>query len=144
MEFIPTYNKKCRCCGENKQITEFYLKKGKYYSSYCRTCEVEKAKKKNKKNSKKCTFEQSRRNTLRSKFNLSIEDYNKLFELQGGKCAICRKHQSELRKSLSVDHCHNTMKIRGLLCNNCNAGIGLLQDNKEVIEAALWYLTFNK
>lgn len=53
-----------------------------------------------------------------------LEDYNKLFSEQEGKCSICKKHQSELSRALAADHDHNTNVIRGLLCTGCNIKLG--------------------
>ena len=75
-----------------------------------------------------------------NKFGLSWEGYQQLFEQQQGKCAICEKHQSELKKRLHVDHCHKTGKIRGLLCRNCNLFLGNIQDSKKFLSNALKYL----
>ena len=57
-----------------------------------------------------------------------------------GKCGICDKHQVELSKRLAVDHDHETMEVRGLLCIDCNTSIGKLGDNIEGLEQALRYL----
>jgi hypothetical protein len=69
-------------------------------------------------------------------------EYLKLLESQLGKCAICRG--VELRKGkkirLSVDHCHTTGKVRGLLCGNCNRAIGLLKDDSSLLLKAVLYL----
>jgi hypothetical protein len=66
---------------------------------------------------------------------------------QGGCCAICKvtenyKGHTGYRKdwSFSVDHCHTTGKVRGLLCNQCNRGIGMLQDDTNILKAAINYL----
>jgi len=75
-----------------------------------------------------------------SKYAISSEDYEKLFEFQGGKCAICKKHQDKLSRVLHIDHSHKTNKVRGLLCASCNTGIGLFQDNPELLESAKHYL----
>ena len=77
---------------------------------------------------------------LKRKYNLTIEEYNELFVNQCGKCAICGKHQTKLKMSLAVDHCHETGKIRGLLCSNCNRGIGLLNNDIENLKCAIIYL----
>lgn len=77
---------------------------------------------------------------LKKCYNLSLTEYNKMFEKQNGKCAICERHQDELKFKLSVDHCHRTNKIRGLLCDKCNRGIGFLNDDKEIVQNALKYL----
>lgn len=73
---------------------------------------------------------------LRVRYGLSYEDYEELLVKQDGKCAICNR----IRK-LHVDHCHDTGRVRGLLCNNCNCGIGNLQDDPKIIKKALEYLS---
>lgn len=78
--------------------------------------------------------------TLMRKYGITVEEYDRIYELQGGRCAICGTHQSELKKSLAVDHNHNTGEVRGLLCDNCNKGIGCLQDSTEVLDSASAYL----
>jgi hypothetical protein len=78
---------------------------------------------------------------LRRECGLSIEQYDVLHEHQQGVCAICRRKCSNTKMTrLCVDHDHNTNQIRGLLCNNCNRAIGLLQDNTDVLAAAIEYL----
>ena len=67
------------------------------------------------------------------------EAFEKLNALQGGLCAVCKKPCST-NTALSLDHCHETGRIRGLLCMNCNTGIGRLGDNVEGLQAALDYL----
>jgi hypothetical protein len=72
---------------------------------------------------------------LRDKFGISLEEYRKMLATQSGKCAIC--HQPEMAtlkksgkvKELSVDHCHSTGKVRGLLCYRCNTALGLLRED---------------
>lgn len=75
---------------------------------------------------------------------ITKEDYNLMYHLQDGKCKICSRHQSKLKKSLSIDHCHKTGKIRGLLCHNCNAAIGLLKEDINAIESAIIYLKLSR
>jgi hypothetical protein len=81
-----------------------------------------------------------RERRLKNKFGITIEDYNQMFEYQDGRCGICGKHQSELSNPLSVDHCHKTGKVRGLLCPKCNSGIGMLGDDLYGITLAMEYL----
>lgn len=64
-----------------------------------------------------------------------------MFEEQAGCCKICKRHQSEFKKRLDFDHCHETGKSRGLLCNQCNQALGLMKDNKENIKAMLEYVS---
>lgn len=70
---------------------------------------------------------------LKKDFGITIQEYNQLFLLQGGCCAICGKHQSKEWRRLSVDHCHQSSKIRGLLCSVCNRALGLFKDNPELL-----------
>lgn len=73
--------------------------------------------------------------------------YNELFEKQKGCCAICGKHQSELEKTLHVDHDHKTGKVRGLLCQRCNQALGYFYvDNKgtELLTSAINFLKNNE
>jgi len=63
---------------------------------------------------------------------------------QGHVCAICKEVGFKMKDShytgLNLDHCHKTGKARGLLCHNCNRGLGLFQDNPEVLERAAKYV----
>lgn len=80
---------------------------------------------------------------LRRNYGLTLEEYNGLFTRQEGKCAICRVHQIELKDKLCVDHNHETDKIRGLLCRECNFGLGKFKDNKKLLADAIAYLDKN-
>lgn len=79
-----------------------------------------------------------RRNFQLQKYGLNIESYNKLLEKQNGMCAICGK--KETKKSLAVDHCHQTGKVRGLLCFRCNFGLSYFSENAERFLMAYNYL----
>jgi len=76
---------------------------------------------------------------LKSNFGITKEDYETLFEAQHGVCASCGKSEPNGRR-LAVDHDHDTDKIRGLLCTNCNTGIGLLGDTLDGLRKAEKYL----
>jgi hypothetical protein len=78
---------------------------------------------------------------LKKAYSIGIDDYLYLEEVQNNKCAICRGTQRNKRtKYFDVDHSHKTGKVRGLLCTNCNQGIGKFQDNKELLLRAYNYL----
>jgi hypothetical protein len=62
---------------------------------------------------------------LKLYYGITLIQYNEIFNSQNGCCKICGTHQSELKKALFVDHDHKTGKIRGLLCHQCNIGIGI-------------------
>ena len=73
---------------------------------------------------------------LKRTYGISGEDYDKMFEQQNGRCAICETHYPVL----CVDHCHKTGKVRKLLCRNCNTGIGQLKDNPNLLIKAAAYI----
>ena len=74
---------------------------------------------------------------LRTEYGISLAEYNALRTKQKGLCAICRKSQ---KKRLSVDHCHTTGRVRGLLCDRCNHGLGHFKDEIAFLQRAIKYL----
>jgi len=81
-------------------------------------------------------------NALKSAFGITIDDYFDMLEKQCGGCAICGtdKPGKGRFKYFAVDHCHETNKIRGLLCNDCNTALGLFKDRLDLLDAAKQYL----
>ncbi len=77
-------------------------------------------------------------------YGITRADYQRMFEEQGGVCAICGRQETATRKGtlrhLAVDHCHKTNAVRGLLCHVCNSGIGYFRDDAALIRRALSYL----
>jgi hypothetical protein len=96
---------------------------------------------------RKCTPLLEKSRALRDSFGLSLDDYNKMLEAQKNVCAICCCSETHMRngriKALSVDHNHKTGAIRGLLCSDCNMGIGKLKDDPNVLRSAIRYLEKN-
>lgn len=88
-----------------------------------------------------------RAHALPRTYGITLEDYNKIYEAQGGVCAICRRpevsrggRKGNSPMSLSVDHHHESGVVRGLLCNKCNHAIGLLREDRTILQAAIEYL----
>ena len=77
---------------------------------------------------------------MRRMYNITLEQYNELLAYQGGGCAICRRNEEPDGRRLSIDHCHDTGVVRGVLCNQCNNGIGALGDNYDLVIKAAAYL----
>ena len=134
--------KTCTKCGTSKKLSEFHKrtasKDGK--ASQCTTCLNTKQLK-----ARTSRPDYTRNANLKARFDMSIEEYNVIFLKQRGKCAICDKAETSTNnkgviKWLSVDHNHSTGIIRGLLCSNCNVGIGLLQDSVKIMKSAIKYL----
>ncbi len=78
----------------------------------------------------------NKRNKNHEKYGLTKEQYDEMKKEQKGKCAICGK-----TKKLVIDHDHRNGKVRKLLCNQCNVGIGLLQDSPDILEIAKKYIS---
>ena len=76
----------------------------------------------------------------KSEADITLEQFNALYEKQHGRCRICGRHQNELRRRLCADHNHKTNKVRGLLCDKCNLVLGYANDNIIVLSEAIKYL----
>jgi hypothetical protein len=79
---------------------------------------------------------------LKHHYGIDVEQYQDLKEQQGNRCGICGRAQIKMWIALSVDHNHNTNKVRGLLCGPCNHAIGMLEADygTELLEAAIDYI----
>lgn len=84
--------------------------------------------------------ERQRAANLMKKFGMTVAEYDALLEAQQSACAICRSSEPRGRGRFHVDHDHNTGTVRGLLCNECNAGLGKFKDDPQLLEAAMTYL----
>lgn len=89
-------------------------------------------------------YDANRDRHLRKIYNISLDEYNKLSDEQGGICAVCGGVETYRTRgrinALSVDHSHTSNKNRGLLCGQCNTGLGNFRDNPELLSAAADYL----
>jgi nitrate/TMAO reductase-like tetraheme cytochrome c subunit len=82
---------------------------------------------------------------LLRKHEITVEVYEEMFERQSGKCKICgTTDPGHKRKYLAVDHNHETGDIRGLLCYQCNLGLGHFQDDTAILQKAILYLSTNQ
>ena len=134
--------KTCPSCKETKPTTDFYKDKFRKdgLRRICKNCY--------KLVSKRCSSrwyaieenkEIYRERFLKRRYGINTEEYNKLFRRQEGVCAICG-NPCNTGNRLSVDHSHKTGIVRGLLCNACNRGLGMLQDSAELLRKAADYL----
>lgn len=86
-------------------------------------------------------FKRQRKSRLKVHYDMTEQDYEDMLLGQDGACKICGTTKPTGRwKVFAVDHCHATGKVRGLLCNECNRGIGLLGDNPDLLLKAALYL----
>lgn len=89
-----------------------------------------------------------RESSMQRKFGIGLHEYGQMLLAQGGKCAICGEESGGTRhgetKALAVDHDHVTGKVRGLLCESCNQGIGKLKDDPDLLRKAADYIERHK
>jgi hypothetical protein len=139
--------KRCRDCGEEKPFEDFPLQKGGRYGRHplCKPCRAAQERRRYerdrerilaKKRGDEKKLRRTRWRSLERKYGLFQHEYEAIFTAQRGSCAIC-----EVRRSpLYVDHCHETGLVRGLLCSNCNFGVGDFADDPDRCERAAAYL----
>ena len=133
----PLGMKRCRKCQEVLPVAQFRVNRTKPdgLSYWCKPCL-----------STHVTDHQRAQEKERSwrKFGLTPAEYQTLFERQSGVCAVCKQPETRIVRGtlchLSVDHDHTTGAVRGLLCDQCNRGLGYFRDNTEALENAIVYL----
>ena len=134
--------KVCTICFERKDLSLFVKRSNRKsgVQPYCKSCHSISMSKTNRSN-------YTRNYSLLKTYSISHEEYLCMLEKQDGKCYICKFKESDLlggKKHLCVDHCHKTKRVRGLLCDKCNRGIGLLQDSPEILFNAYLYLKLSE
>ena len=129
--------KVCKDCGQEKPLADFY-KSREYFQPRCKPCHNKKSIEWAKANPTKVAAH-SRKTKLKDKYGLSPSEYDAMLTSQGGGCAICGG-QSKRDRPLDIDHCHETGKVRGLLCDMCNKAIGMFYDSPKLLFNALAYL----
>lgn len=96
-------------------------------------------------NNKEYNSSRQRKYQIKANYGMSLDDYDAMLVGQKGQCAICGTTNPHNRwKVFAVDHCHETGKVRGLLCNKCNRGMGLLDDDADRLIKAAEYLNKHK
>jgi hypothetical protein len=157
--YLLTGRKVCSICIVEKESSEFYFidKTKTKLRNACKECmylektrgkdfnkEERDAYKKRKSEAAKeyrrranyYSYEKSRDTMLKTKYGITLEDFNKMSNDQGGKCYTC----GETPDLLCVDHCHTTGKVRKLLCDNCNKTLGLIKENIETFKKLADYV----
>lgn len=147
---MDTETKICTGCQQEKPLSEFFSRGGKLahlYKSQCKFCMQAKRLEWGQQNSD--YLNTWRRNNWvvtnrRLRRRGATQDmYNAMYEAQKGCCALCNEPEEKFAW-LCIDHDHETGKIRGLLCPNCNRGLGLLKDSASLLRKAAEYIDTNK
>lgn len=133
----------CRTCGITKPLEQFvaHARSACGYTRQCRSCANAADRARHSALSAEQRQQRARRlkdDRLRRDHGIDLEEYERRVAEQGGVCGICTKPPR--RHFLVVDHCHTTGAIRGLLCNPCNLGLGLLLDDPQRIRRVAAYL----
>ena len=153
LSLVSEDTKTCPSCKQDKYFSEFGKDKTKKLgiSSYCKPCASSNRTKNYKKNPQeektklksyyKKNKQKSYAYSIKNLYGLTIEELNHIKLLQNNSCKICKTHESNLKRKLFVDHCHETKNVRGLLCQSCNTMIGNAKDNILVLQSAINYLS---
>ena len=133
--------KECKTCKIKKEESNFYFSTNKhngkkYASSSCKMCDNQRSRAYHLDNKDKRHRQHKDWRTL-AKYGISPEKRDNILKSQNYACAICGK-SDEI--SLAIDHDHATGIVRGMLCNNCNNGLGRFMDNVELLKNAILYL----
>ena len=133
----------CDCeCGNTKEIRGDALKSGRTRSCGC----FQKEELSNRQTVHGLEYGSEehklhvRNLNMQHKYGITLDDFNKLVEEQGGVCAICETSLDDLEHTAHLDHCHETGKVRGVLCKKCNTGLGMFDDDISRITQAAAYL----
>ena len=144
--------KTCPKCLTEKPLSEYYRSKGTVggYQVYCKPCCASRHDEWRRKNMAKCAADQKRHRDANPErhreyhrkftYGLAKGEYDAMLTAQENRCAICRSEDPRGKGTFHVDHCHDGGHVRGLLCHNCNVGIGNFQHDTAVLEAAINYL----
>ncbi len=133
--------KTCTKCGKEKDLEEFRWanKEKTRRRGDCKSCCVDKEKARKEKwlKEKPEEWARSRRNArIKHMYGVTSTQVDAMLVSQEGRCAIC----GEEMEIPYIDHCHSSNEVRGLLCHQCNSGLGMFRDNKENLESAIKYL----
>jgi predicted ATP-dependent endonuclease of OLD family len=126
--------KECFKCKEVKPFSEYWKvnNKTEKLQHYCKNCQNA---------VKRKSYKIASRNTRYIKnYGITLSQYNERLNIQNHKCSICETNTNECGKNFAVDHDHSTGKVRGLLCDKCNRGLGAFKDSKDLISKAYKYL----
>lgn len=89
------------------------------------------------------TLRKQKHTRLKREYGITSEEWWDMFDNQGRKCNIC-KSDTTVGRGWHTDHCHETNKVRGILCYHCNLLLGMAKDRIEILETAIAYLKEHK
>lgn len=135
--FGNPFEKLCSRCGQIKPIGDFRERKRGYgvkdCASYCKACHTQDSR------SRYIYGEEQQADKRKHAYKISKADWDQLFREQGRKCACCGATEHGGR-GWHTDHCHKSMKVRGILCQSCNLALGQLKDDPSRALSLVAYL----
>ena len=137
--------RECTKCGELKAKSEFYAAKERKdgLRPHCKKCCTigHNAWYHRHGKTRQKTMDDIRKSNLKRRYGVSPARYQQMVKDQGGVCALCGATEpGRNHKNWCIDHCHNSAVVRGLLCHQCNVGLGAFKDNIGVLQKAIDYL----
>lgn len=147
LDLIGDVPKRCSKCGKEQPPSQFFPRGDAPHKlrSYCKTCHKAYKRDLYAKNPKHREMEYL--GGVRRKYGLSQEEYQALGESEDWRCAVCRRDpkaayadQTLNAQRLHVDHCHETGRVRGLLCGNCNRALGYIEGTPGGLDAFRAYI----
>jgi len=139
-----TESKVCSRCNKRKPMCKFTIREtGKWKGcpvSQCKACCV---KRQTAAYNNETYHRVMRPWQLKNKYGITQDDYERMLNEQGGVCKICGTDDPKTPRgyvTFAIDHCHETGNVRGLLCNPCNRALGLLKEDTNILQKAIYYL----
>ena len=137
------YNSRCKQCDRDRQLSLLENMSEEEVKNRNERCKVANRKSYCKHKEKYLNYYKTKKTKIRiieRKYGLCEGAYKELLDSQDNKCAICESEFGDTKK-VHVDHCHTTGKVRGILCQYCNIGLGSMKDDIDVLYKAIKYLT---
>lgn len=143
-------SKRCPKCEEEKPVEEFSPRRkgGQLRQPYCKPCSRSVNRDNYRRNGNNWVetrkrYEKTGKGKSRHykhKYGINEKEYRDLVDLFGGQCGICGKTEKEEGKRLSVDHCHTTGEVRGILCMDCNVSLGRMKEDPSLLREMIRYI----
>ena len=127
----------CKVCGVEKNISDFHT--GRKDCKNCKNAKARQWRKDNPENTEK-HLARMRERTKERRYGITQEQFGQMLLDQNNRCKIC-DNDFKNSKDTHIDHCHNTNRVRGLLCNSCNMALGQFNDNINIMNNAIKYLS---
>ncbi len=149
--YVTDTHKKCSLCALIKEHSEFHRDSKNLYGRglayYCKSCANRKSRENHAKRvlQNDTEYKRTKRDSYyKNKHGITLDDFENRLKIQQNLCAICKVSLSSAGTHTHLDHDHDTNELRGILCTNCNRGLGHFKDSESNLMAAIKYLQAHK